>query len=162
MSTPLEQVRFSLKLETLSPEEALARAREILPDDALFLLERPERFRTGRLADLPADGLSGRLGSCVVFDARAEMRMEPDGPGRLACRIVTEDPDGGPDGGTKAWARRTSFLIRAHAATEPLLKAGGFLRHTEYFVEDTESGMPVLAAERLGGPDSRNDGTEAR
>lgn len=158
MSTPLEQVRFTSGLETLSPEEALARAREILPGEALFLLERPERFRTGRLADFPADGLAGRLGSCIVFDAHAEMRMEPDSPGSLACRIITE----GPDGRTEAWARRTSFRIRAHAAAEPLLGAGGSLRHTEYFVEDAESGMPVLKAERLGGPDSRADGTEVR
>ena len=147
----MNKVQFSIDTRVLTPDAARMLWPELFSGEAWFLLEQPKRCLCGRLPDLPPDWHEHLL-SCTIFSDDAELRMEPDEDG-LCCRIVCEGRELPGSISVAGYARRRVYLLRKHKVTDPLLVQDRLprLRHTEYFVPDENSGMPVLRAERLSG-----------
>lgn len=159
----MNKVLFSLDTQMLTPDAVQTLLSDLFGGEAWFLLEQPQRCLCGRPADLLTERWHKRFLCCTVFSDDAELRMEPDAD-RLCCRILREYREP-PDAVRvcEGYARRCGYLLRTHKVTNPLMEAKKLtrLQHTEYFVPDAVSGMPILKAERLSGLEFGSPAREA-
>ena len=153
----METARLHLDVFSCQAEEIAGLIPMLFRGEAWFMLEKPDRYLAGSIADLPADWAKPRFGNLTVFSKDCELMVEPDGRG-TCCRLCTEGeaaPQGLPVGAQglfngEALVRRTPYLISAHKAAEAFLLQAEAMEHSEYFSTD-EDGMPQLIAGRMSG-----------
>lgn len=133
--------------EALSCEEIEQKFFSKFSTHAWFILEQPTRCIADKLSLLPPDWSKHCL-SCVVFDAQAEIRIEPEEGNRFACRELRDMAPNDADA-RRAWVRTTQYLLRHHKVTAPMTRdTRSRLVYCEYFTLD-EDGMPILEDARL-------------
>lgn len=139
---------------SLSADGVSRLVEERFGDDAWCFVENPVDF-VARHLPLP-EGWEKRCLSLIVFDGKSELRAEPDGADRFACRLLVEGerPGEASSESGDAWVRRTTYLLRKHAVTASMYQEGyTHLVFKEFFKVD-DDGMPRLRAAAFGGFES--------